>query len=118
MIAAAGLATREHAVSPHKALRISLSEDLAQQLLGNRPGLLQSLTFKAVVCVTGQCSAPSDDRNWTSTAGQQLTALQIAIEYGHATMGRLLYEAALDAGADVTSLTQSGIQMLHKAASK
>ncbi|KAL3162656.1 Ankyrin repeat and SOCS box protein 16 [Trebouxia sp. C0009 RCD-2024] len=65
------------------------------------------------------CTPPQNDRLWTGSAGKQgLTALQIALDQGHAGTGEVILKAAVKAGADVSSNAPETIAMLHNSASK
>lgn len=64
------------------------------------------------------CLPDPQDCHWIAPADKQYTALQIALEHGHAATGELILQAAIKAGADVTNAALECVDILHKAAGK
>ena len=65
------------------------------------------------------CTPEQDDRRFSPVSlNKPLTALQIALEHGHATTAALILKAAVQAGADVSSAALESVDMLHRSASK
>lgn len=78
-----------------------------------------STPMKVLFCfLAALCTPLEGDRTWTGSAGKQLTALQIALERGHAATGEAILKAAVKAGAGVSGAALESVEMLHKSASK
>ena len=76
-------------------------------------------THASTLCVlAATCTPPQNDRTWAGSADKQLTALQIALDRGHAAAGEVILKAAVQAGADVSGAALESVAMLHRSASK
>lgn len=64
------------------------------------------------------CTPSQNERTWAGSADKPLTALQIALDRGHAATAEAILKAAVEAGADVSGAALESVEMLHKSASK